>query len=363
MEVETDVAVVGGGPAGSIAALTLARAGVRVAIVDAGDGSSPRVGETVPPRFHREISSLVEWTEAARELAVPAYGNRSAWGSAEPDAQSFVARPHGHGLQLDRPRFDEFLLERATDAGALVLRETEIRSVTHEHGGRVTLASMATRIHAGALVDATGRGALLARQLGARRQLHDRMVAVVARHHGCRSDDEDYTQVESVRDGWWYTAPQPDGGFVVAWMTDTDLVGSRTQLAARWPRHIEAAPLTRARVEHGTPQGAPEIRSAAIQRCRSTKTWVPWVAVGDAALAVDPLSTSGIVRALGSGRDGALALLRAIDGDRGPLDAYEHGLDEELREHLELRARYYALEQRFRNAPFWHRRHPNVVVR
>ncbi|MBC8070119.1 MAG: tryptophan 7-halogenase, partial [Deltaproteobacteria bacterium] len=195
------------------------------------------------------------------------------------------------------------------------------------------------------------------------RQLHDRMVAVLVRHDGCRADDEGFTQVESVRDGWWYSAPQPQGCFVVAWMTDTDLLGPRAQLEQAWRRRLGDAPHTRARIGSGAPIGEPEIRSAAIQRCRSTKTFVPWVAVGDAALGVDPLSSSGISRALRTGRTGALAMIGVLGGDRTALDGYEHGLDTELREHLELRSRYYAIEQRFRGAPFWHRRHPRAAAR
>jgi flavin-dependent dehydrogenase len=362
MDVEVDVAVVGAGPAGSIAALILARAGVRVAIIDASTEQTVRVGETVPPGFQREVAGLVAWEAAGRELAVPAYGNRSAWGSSELASQSFVFGPHGHGLHLDRARFDALLFAHAVHAGAIAVRETTILGVTALPGGRAALDSSGPRVLASAIVDASGRGACVARRLGAKRQLHDRMVAVLVRHDGCRDDDEGFTQVESVRDGWWYSAPQPQGCFVVAWMTDTDLLGPRAQLEDAWRRRLHDAPHTRARIGGGVAIAAPEIRSAAIQRCRSTRTFVPWIAVGDAALGVDPLSSSGIVRALRTGRAGATALLGALGGDRSALDGYEHGLDAELREHLELRARYYGIEQRFRGAPFWHRRHARGVA-
>jgi 2-polyprenyl-6-methoxyphenol hydroxylase-like FAD-dependent oxidoreductase len=54
---QADVAIIGGGPAGAVAALTLARLGVTVALLDAGTRHS-LVGETLPPAIRPVLDRL-----------------------------------------------------------------------------------------------------------------------------------------------------------------------------------------------------------------------------------------------------------------------------------------------------------------
>ena len=76
------------------------------------------------------------------------------------------------------------------------------------------------------LIDATGRGSLLARRLGAVRRRDDRLVAFIANFHpaaGANPDVDARTWIEAVTDGWWYTVRVPSGERVVAFLTDVDL--------------------------------------------------------------------------------------------------------------------------------------------
>ena len=78
-------------------------------------------------------------------------------------------------------------------------------------------------------------------------------------------------------------------------------------------------------------------------------------ATGDAAAAFDPLSSQGIVTALGMGREAG----RLAAGDIAPSD-YETQYAGLLEEHLALRDAYYGLERRWPEAEFWRRRpYPN----
>jgi flavin-dependent dehydrogenase len=83
----------------------------------------------------------------------------------------------------------------------------------------------------------------------------------------------------------------------------------------------------------------------------------PWLAVGDAALAVDPISGSGVVRALRTAAQAADALLAALSGDGEAVPAYDRGLDEACTRYLIERLGYYEAEGRYPDAPFWQRRH------
>jgi 2-polyprenyl-6-methoxyphenol hydroxylase-like FAD-dependent oxidoreductase len=97
--------------------------------------------------------------------------------------------------------------------------------------------------------------------------------------------------------------------------------------------------------------------------------WLPrvaapsWLAVGDAAASHDPLSASGIVRALDSAVHAAHAIHSSlVDGRMGPLAEYEARQAQAYRRYAETRARYYQLEQRWPDAPFWRRRQRSVTL-
>ena len=101
----------------------------------------------------------------------------------------------------------------------------------------------------------------------------------------------------------------------------------------------------------------PRVFSAVSRRLQRTDDCQKrWLAVGDAALAVDPISGSGVVRALQTAKAAAATVLSCLAGDESAIAAYEAERDRECTEYLFKRARYYGMERRWPNAPFWRRR-------
>jgi flavin-dependent dehydrogenase len=101
----------------------------------------------------------------------------------------------------------------------------------------------------------------------------------------------------------------------------------------------------------------PSAFSAVSQRLRRAPgDRMRWLAVGDAALAVDPVSGSGILRALRTAKAAASAVLSTFAGDENAIPCYESDRDDECTSYLVKRAGYYRMEQRWPNAPFWQRR-------
>ena len=107
---EFDVAVVGGGPAGSVAAETLARAGRHVALLDRAGRIKP-CGGAIPPRLVRDYAIpnhlLVARARAARVIS-----------PKDKHVHMPVDVENGFVGMVDREVFDEFLRERAGQAGA-----------------------------------------------------------------------------------------------------------------------------------------------------------------------------------------------------------------------------------------------------
>jgi len=82
-----------------------------------------------------------------------------------------------------------------------------------------------------------------------------------------------------------------------------------------------------------------------------------WVAVGDAAMAFDPLSSKGLTHALASGIRAGEALDYALAGNATALDAYGSSASDAFREYSRQRTIYYGRERRWPRSVFWRRRH------
>jgi flavin-dependent dehydrogenase len=292
--------------------------------------------------------------------AVPSFANESAWGGPELTASPFVFEPYGYGAHVDRAEFDASLANAAEAAGATVLRGLRVTSCEPVAERSWRLRAGDDQLSAAAVIFATGRRAGLVRKLGARRRLRDRLVGVAVEYAGGR-DGGGSTLVEAAREGWWYSAALPRGRRIVALMTDPDIcrAGRYTDLA-RWNATLATTRHTADRVAGLVAVSRPRAACAASHRLERAAARGRWLAVGDAAMAVDPLSGSGLVRALLSGEAAATAIAHWLVGRREPTDAYERWLDVRFAEYWSERGAYYAHEQRWPDAPFWSRRNANA---
>lgn len=118
-----DVAIIGGGPAGSAAGLSLMQLAphARVVLFEASGYDTWRHGEVLSGEARGILESLRCWEQLAGTGLLPCHGNRAAWGSAEPYDNEFIFSLHGSSWRLDRRSFDRTLCECARAAGVEVL--------------------------------------------------------------------------------------------------------------------------------------------------------------------------------------------------------------------------------------------------
>jgi flavin-dependent dehydrogenase len=208
------------------------------------------------------------------------------------------------------------------------------------------------------IIDATGRAASVAAKAGADRVVFDRLVGVASAFSGIDVARERYVMVETTPDGWWYSAPIPDDALMVMAMTDSDICGrSRLTTGPEWSARLDTARATRSRTGRRRPLWGPRVFSAASHRLVRNEWQRRWLAVGDAALAVDPISGSGVLRALRTARAGAEAAIELLaDAKSEVIRAYETDRDRECSAYLDERAMYYGFEKRWSVSPFWSRR-------
>lgn len=359
-----DVAIIGGGPAGAAAALALLRyTQRRIALVESPLQDGPRTSE-VTPAILAPLLRVLD-AEELRPGEVPC-GATAAWGGPEPMLRHALFSTPGDNMLLDRRAFDEALCELVRARGGQVLRY-ELRraervgghwllTLTDEHGEALSLRARYA-------VDASGRRTSLVRQLGITSRRDDALVSVALRFAAAEPVelDEPATLVEAVPDGWWYTAPLPDGQLLAALMTDAATVRVlRLTERASAVAALSRAPHTRARVRGRAGASPPQVASACSRRLLEL-TGPGWAATGDAAASFDPLAALSLPHALASGAQ--VARLADAVLDESPEGASRHereyaeALERQYQHYLQLRQRYYRLEQRWADRPFWRARH------
>lgn len=330
----------------------------------------------------RDLGIGHERLEAAGALRCT--GIAAAWGGAEAQQRDAIYDPHGHGWHLDRPRFDELLRAEARAAGADV-RAGRVSAHATSDGPRVALG--AAEVGCRWLVDATGRRATVARGLGARRERADRLVAVYSALRTASGDVDARTRVEATPSGWWYSALVGGRRRIVARLGDADLLDPELRTAIGFARALArtrhilpvsdagrgssvapgatevphapralAGPVAQVRAGPSAPQvlAGPMTTAAHGARLRPP-VGDRWVAVGDAALAFDPLSSQGILNALATGIAGADTVAARLGGDADD-DSYERALERIWTAYEINRADAYAVEDRWTQEPFWARR-------
>ncbi len=366
-----DVAVIGGGPAGSAAAAMLARQGWRVTLLERERFPREHVGESLLPASMPVLEELGAMAAVREAGFLPKYGATMVWGR-DPQPWSWQFREtspaYPHAFQVWRPDFDQILLDNARGCGVDVREGCRVSGVVlrppqDEWGGEslstvryVSDVGGRGELRARLVVDASGQAALLARQTGARQwDSFFRNLAVYAyfdRVTPLAPPDENNIFIEAYPHGWFWTIPLHNGWSSVGAVVDNAVggegirrLGARGFLSAQ----LAQAPHTASRLrDAGWAAGPRVVRDWSYS---ATQTAGPgYVISGDSACFVDPLFSSGVHLALMSGvmaaAYAATALKAAESGDHplaeGAGKVYQELYYKEYNQFRELARLFYA---------------------
>ncbi|MFN8573865.1 MAG: FAD-dependent monooxygenase [Gemmatimonadaceae bacterium] len=310
-----DVIVVGGGPAGATAARLLATWGYRVALYTRAS-ARPSLAESLPPSALHLLDRVGVLREVMAGPFVSASGNTVWWGATEERVEAFPAGTIG--LQVERSRFDEVLLEAARRVGVHVHAQASVRevrlspdatggaSVTYEVGGTVH------EVTAPWVLDASGRSGVIARH-GFRTSPDPLRTTALAgvweRPHGWPLADWTHTTVESLTTGWIWSIPTSVERRYVTVMLDprATTIGGAEHMDHRYEESLAASARHHHLLAGATRVGEIVAVDASAYGCtHAAQQGV--VLLGDAASFVDPLASFGIKKAVASGWFGAVVV-------------------------------------------------------
>jgi flavin-dependent dehydrogenase len=294
---DTDVFIVGGGPAGLAAAIAARQRGFRVIVAD---GAKPPItkacGEGLLPDA---VAALVGLGVELREVD----GSALRGIRFEDERSSVSARfPHGPGLGVRRERLHQRMMERARDSGVTLLWNTPVTGL-HQEG----VVAGENKIPARWVIGADGSRSRVRRWSGLESYVV-RRTRFAFRLHYRREPWSDFTEIHWGEKAQAYVTPVGAGEICVVLISDDANV--------RFGETLRRFPELLRRLD-GAPQ-ASSARGSATSMFRLKSVYQGNVAlIGDASGGVDAITGEGLALSFRQ----ATALAGALAGNE--LEGYQ----------------------------------------
>ena len=319
-----DVAIIGGGPAGSIAAALLARAGRRVIVFEREKFPRFHIGESLLPFSMKAFTRLGLHEKFLRAGFMKKFGGEIVGACSETGTKFYFKDGYrsqtDHAYQVTRGDFDKVLLDHAAECGAEVHEQTSVDQVEFskedvELGVRSNGSSHSIR--ARYVIDASGRTSVLGRQFKIKKTYdHLQKLSIFAHYDGVwRAEGIDGTLTVLIRaiDRWFWLIPIAADRTSVGVVLDSETFRkSKLSAGEFFDQALAQQPIIAKRMTNA--RRASEVYVEADFSYRSARLHgARWLLAGDAAGFIDPIFSSGVFLAVFSGELAADALNEVLD--------------------------------------------------
>jgi flavin-dependent dehydrogenase len=318
-----DAIVIGGGPAGSIAALALARRGRRAIVLEKSQFPRFHIGESFLPATFDRLCELGLEPELRKLPHVPKFGAEFVMGYGGKHLEIEFADGFCPGVEtfnVERSILDEMLLREAQRGGAEARMGVTVKQILSLADGDVRIQTDAGEIRGRYLLDASGQQTVVGRHLGTRmnaEEPHLRKVAYFNQFENVwrppgRKDGQPL--IAMMDEGWFWAIPLNERRTSVGMVLDADVarrisrdenINSDAMLA--WG--IARCPAMKERMTNATGTNEPNrVLADFSYRCRPY-AGDGYFLIGDAAAFMDPIFSTGVSVAV----NGAMAVASYVD--------------------------------------------------
>ncbi len=319
MESRYDVAIIGGGPAGSTAATLLARRGYKVILFEKEKFPRFHIGESLLP-YSMGTFDRLRIREKLDAQFLPKFGAEictvCGTSGSKFDFRNAYRVAYERSYQVTRSEFDKLLLDHAAENGATVMEEAKVEHLTfseEEVGITIQRSGEQQTISAAYVIDCSGRNTVIGNFFRLKKPYsHLKKFSVFAHYEDVARDpgiEGTYTRLVRGSDRWFWMIPLSETRMSIGVVLDVSAfkaMGGRPEDV--FDKMLREQPEIWNRMSKSRRISPVYAESDYSYRNREF-AGKRWLLAGDAAGFIDPIFSTGVFIALES----AEAATDAID--------------------------------------------------